>query len=261
MKVYKGTDMNMKCRGKQYALGETVTEDQAVLCNAGLHACEMPIDVLQYYAPNNSRYFVAEAEDVSEQREGDSKIVAKKMTLKAELGIAGLVKAQIDFVKEQNKFDDAIAKADKSKKNRATGESGAASATGESGAASATGSRGAASATGFMGAASATGESGAASATGSRGAASATGESGAASATGFMGAASATGDAGIAVAAGYKCKAKGAIGCAICCVERGGWNGRTNQIIDVKAAIVDGYTIKENTWYELVNGEFVEVKE
>ena len=225
MKVYKGTDMNMKCRGKQYALGETVTEDQAVLCNAGLHACEMPIDVLQYYAPNNSRYFVAEAEDVSEQREGDSKIVAKKMTLKAELGIAGLVKAQIDFVKEQNKFDDAIAKADKSKKNRATGESGAASATG------------------------------------SRGAASATGESGAASATGFMGAASATGDAGIAVAAGYKCKAKGAIGCAICCVERGGWNGRTNQIIDVKAAIVDGYTIKENTWYELVNGEFVEVKE
>ena len=234
MKVYKGTDMNMKCRGKQYALGETVTEDQSVLCNAGLHACEMPIDVLQYYFPNNSRYFVAEAEDVSEQREEDSKIVAKKMTLKAELGIAGLVKAQIDFVKEQNKFDDAIAKADKSKKNRATGERGAASATGESGAASATGSRGAASATG---------------------------ESGAASATGFMGAASATGDAGIAVAAGYKCKAKGAIGCAICCVERGGWNGRTNQIIDVKAAIVDGYTIKENTWYELVNGEFVEVKE
>ena len=110
MKVYKGTDRQMKCRGMQYTLGETAVYDgELSLCNAGLHACEQPIDVLNHYPPNESRYFEAEAEDVSDERESlDSKIVAKKMTLKAEIGIPGLVKAQVEYVKNQIGFDDAI---------------------------------------------------------------------------------------------------------------------------------------------------------
>ena len=289
MKVYKGTDRQMKCRGMQYTLGETAVYDgELSLCEAGLHACEQPIDVLNHYAPNESRYFEAEAEEVSAERESsDSKIVAKKMTLKAEIGVPGLVKAQIEYVKNQIGFDDAIKRADAEKGNHATGDLGAASATGNRGAASATGNLGAASATGNLGAASATGnrgaasatgDLGAASATGNRGAASATGDRGAASATGDLGAASATGDlgaasatgnlgaasatgkAGVALAAGLECKAMGALGCAICCVERGEWNGETYPIIAVKAAIVDGEKIKADTWYRLKNGEFVEVE-
>ena len=289
MKVYKGTDKNMKCRGMQYKLGETAVFDgEPKLCEAGLHACEQPIDVLRHYAPNESRYFEAEAEDVANDREpGDSKVVATKMTLKAEIGLPGLVKAQIEYVKDQIGFDDAIKRASAEKENHATGyrgaasatgyrgaasatgDQGAASATGYQGAASATGYQGAASATGYLGAASATGYRGAASATGYQGAASATGYQGAASATGYRGAASATGDqgaasatgkAGVALAAGLECKAMGALGCAICCVERDDWNGETYPIIAVKAAIVDGETIKADTWYQLKNGEFVEVE-
>ena len=271
MKVYKGTDRQMKCRGMQYTLGETAVYDgELSLCEAGLHACEQPIDVLNHYAPNESRYFEAEAEEVSDARTSDdSKIVAKKMTLKAEIGIPGLVKAQIEYVKNQIGFEDAIKRANAEKENHATGNRGAASATGDQGAASATGDQGAASATGDQGAASATGNRGAASATGDQGAASATGYQGAASATGNRGAASATGDqgaasatgkVGVALAAGYKCKAMGALGCAICCVERGEWNGKTYPIIAVKAAIVDGEKIKAGTWYQLKNGEFVEVR-
>ena len=324
MKVYKGTDMDMKCRGMQYKLGETAVFDgELKLCNAGLHACMQPIDVLDHYAPSESRYFEAEAEGVSDERKpDDSKIVAKKMTLKAEIGIPGLVKAQVEYIKKQIGFDDAIKRADAENQNHATGDQGAASATGNRGAASATGYRGAASATGYQGAASATGDQGAASATGYRGAASATGnqgaasatgdqgassttgdqgassatgdqgaasatgnqgaasatgyrgaasatgyrgaasatgDQGAASATGNQGAASATGKAGIALAAGLECKAMGALGCAICCVERGEWDGKTYPIIAVKAAIVDGERIKADTWYRLRNGEFVEV--
>ena len=86
----------------------------------------------------------------------------------------------------------------------------------------------------------------------------ATGYQGAASATGDRGAASATGKAGVALAAGYECKAMGALGCAICCVERGEWDGETYPIVAVKAAIVDGEKIKADTWYCLKNGEFVE---
>ena len=262
MKVYKGTNKDMKCRGFQYKLGETAVFDgEPHLCKAGLHACEQPIDVLNHYTPNESRYFEAEAEEVSAERESsDSKIVAKKMTLKAEIGVPGLVKAQIEYVKSQIGFDDAIKRANAEKENHATGNLGAASATGDLGAASATGNRGAASATGNRGAASATGDLGAASATGDRGAASATGDLGAASATGDLGAASATGKAGVALAAGLECKAMGALGCAICCVERGEWNGKTYPIVAVKAAIVDGENIRADTWYQLKNGKFVEVE-
>lgn len=197
MKVYKGTDENMVCHGKQYVLGEMVTEEKAKLCECGLHACEMPLDVLNYYPPNRSRYFEAEADDVTDERHSnDSKIVAKKMTLKAEIGIPGLVKAQVEYVKKQIGFDDAIKRANAEKENHATGDQGAASATGKS---------------------------------------------------------------GVALAAGLECKAKGALGCAICCVERGKWDGETYPILAVKAEIVDGETIKADTWYMLINGEFVEV--
>ena len=151
MKVYKATDKDMKCRGFQYELGKTAEVEGVIeLCEKGLHACEMPLDVLGYYAPGDgSRYFEAELEDVSdEKRSDDTKRVGKKLTLSAEIGIPGLVKTQVEYVKAQCGFDNAIKKANDEKKNHATGESGAASATGERGAASATGWMGAASATG-----------------------------------------------------------------------------------------------------------------
>lgn len=89
--------------------------------------------------------------------------------------------------------------------------------------------------------------------------ASATGNQGAASATGDQGAASATGKASVAIACGIEGKAMGALGCGICLVERGEWDGETYPIKHIKAAIVDGETIKPNVWYTLKNGEFVEL--
>ena len=154
MKVYKATDKNMKCRDFQYELGKTAeVEGDIELCKNGLHACEMPLDVLGYYAPGDgSRYFEAELEDVSDEMySDDTKRVGKKLTLSAEIGIPGLVKAQVEYVKAQCDFDNAIKKADAEKKNHATGVRGAASATGESGAASATGEYCVAMTTGFWG--------------------------------------------------------------------------------------------------------------
>ena len=153
MKVYKATDKDMKCRGFQYELGKTAeVEGDIELCEKGLHACEMPLDVLGYYAPGDgSRYFEAELEDVSDEKGNDTERVGKKLTLSAEIGIPGLVKAQVEYVKAQCDFDNAINKADAENKNHATGESGAASATGESGAASATGKHCVAMTTGFVG--------------------------------------------------------------------------------------------------------------
>ena len=241
MKVYKATDKDMKCRDFQYELGKTAEVDGDIeLCKNGLHACEMPLDVLGYYAPGDgSRYFEAELEDVSDaKRSDDTKRVGKKLTLSAEIGIPGLVKAQVEYVKAQCDFDNAIKKADAEKKNHATGWSGAASATGESGAASATGRRGAASATGV------------------RGTASATGVRGAASATGWSGAASATGKYCVAMTTGFFGHVMGDIGNAIVCVER-----RDNgEVAAILAGIVDGKTLKPGVWYTVKNGRWMEVQ-
>jgi hypothetical protein len=70
--------------------------------------------------------------------------------------------------------------------------------------------------------------------------------------------ASVKGKDSVAVASGFGCKAKAGVGSAICLVERGGWNGKTYPLIAVKAAIVDGNTLKPDTWYMLKDGEFVE---
>ena len=248
MKVYKATDKDMKCRGFQYTLGKTAEVDGDIeLCERGLHACEMPLDVLGYYVPGDgSRYFEAELDEVSNKKSDDTKRVGKKLTLSAEIGIPGLVKAQVEYVKAQCDFDNAIKKADAEKKNHATGDRGAAYATGDSGAASATG---------WSGAASATGESGAASATGERGAAYATGDRGAASATGWSGAASATGKYCVAMTTGFFGRVMGDIGNAIVCVER-----RDNgEIAAILAGIVDGETLKPGVWYTVKNGKWTEV--
>ena len=291
--AYKGFDKDMKCRDCQYEEGKTYHMPGAVLCEEGAHACTMPLDVLDYYPPGDgSIYRMVELDEVCDEKSDDSKICAKTIKIGAEIGIPGLVKAQIEWVKNTIGFDEKIKKAKESPDKHATGTQGTASATGYQGAASATGYQGAASATGDLGAASATGYQGAASATGARGAASATGDHGAASATGthgaayatgYQGAASATGTQGAASATGYQGAASatgdrgaasatgeasaamvtgfdgsvmGALGCAIFAAERDRFSG---EILSVAAAIVDGEAIKAKTWYRCIGGKFVEV--
>ena len=267
VKGFKGFDKNLKCRDKQYALGETFEEPDASLCNKGLHFCEYPLDCLRYYEPGlGSRYAEVTAEDPLDQRDDDSKRVTKKLTMGGELSFRGLIEAAVKFTFERATWSDsdkdtgfqgaASATGDYGAAS-ATGGKGAASATGFQGAASATGFQGAASATGFQGAASATGGKGAASATGFQGAASATGDYGAASATGFQGAASATGKESIAMASGREGKAKACLGSGIVLVERdNNWKIKT-----MRCAVIDGEILKPDTYYTLKNGEFVEVKE
>ena len=222
--AYKGFDKDMKCQGFQFAGGETYHEDKAELCKNGFHACTMPLDVPGYYPPGDgSIYRMVELDEVCDEKSDDSKICAKTIKIGAEIGIPGLVKAQIEWVKNTIGVDEKIKKAKGSPDKHATGDQGAASATGYQGAASATGTQGAA------------------------------------SATGIRGAASATGEASVAMASGCDGRVMGAIGCAICAVERWTIDGNTYRIVSVAAGIVDGVKLKEKTWYKCVGGKFVEV--
>ena len=68
------------------------------------------------------------------------------------------------------------------------------------------------------------------------------------------------GDGSVAIVTGSDSCAKAGIGSAIVIAERGEFNGKTYPLLNIKAAIVDGEKIKADTWYELRNGEFREVK-
>jgi len=158
---FKGFGPDLKCRDFQYAVGETYEhKGAAVACASGFHACEYPLDVFGYYPPAGSKFAVVQQAGTLSRHGDDSKVASSKITISAEINLAGLIKAAIEYTTSRCKPIDPAGPAS------ATGYQGAASATGSRGAASATGSRGAASATGYQGAASATGYQGAAMASG-----------------------------------------------------------------------------------------------
>ena len=264
--TYKGFDKGLKCRGMQYEVGKTYTEDKASVCAAGFHACERPLDVFDYYPPATSRYCEVQQSGEADRESGGTKIASTRIQIGTELDFAGLVRAQIKYVKEHTTnehTDPALATAGNYGAATA-GDSGAATA-GHRGAATA-GHRGAATA-GNYGAATA-GNYGAAT-VGHRGAATA-GDRGAATA-GNYGAATA-GDNGAATARGSVCvgengcglvrgnsvRARGGIGAILVICEE---NADNFKIREWKAVVVDGETVKADTWYTLRDGELVEVPE
>ena len=104
MKVYKGTDKNMQCLGKQYVLGKKEVDDGAIRCgDKGHHSCEAPFDVLRYYPNiNGNRFFEAEAGgEIDKAENDDTKLASSELTLKSEINFAGLVKAQIEYTRKK----------------------------------------------------------------------------------------------------------------------------------------------------------------
>ena len=264
MTGYKGFDKDLKCRDFQFEVGKEYEHDGKVkLCESGFHFCENPHGVFGHYAPGNgSRFAVVEADGVSDERESDSKRVAKKLKIKSEISVFEMCRIAVDVFFENFGFKKRIESAEGNSAGNygaaRAGDNGAARAgyqgaarAGYQGAARA-GDQGAASA-GYQGAASA-GNYGAASA-GNYGAASA-GNYGAASA-GDQGAAE-VGKFGVAVV-GNSGRVKGKKG-SVLVARKIEYNHVTNEceVADWACALVDGEEIKEDTWYVLKDGKLVE---
>ena len=159
--AYKGFGADWTCRGYQYAVGKTYAHEGAVqACESGFHACEYPLHVLRYYRPGTSRFAVVEQSGQIARHGDDSKVASSRIAIKAEIDIAGLIKAAVEYTVKRSKPEPG-ATTDK--------EHGAVSASGNSGAATASGDYGAATASGYFGAATASGNYGAATASGRNG--------------------------------------------------------------------------------------------
>lgn len=94
--AFKGLNPDMTTKGMKFDFDVVYTEDEAVVCKTGLHACERAIDVMKYHSPNTSDYYtVSQAGDFS-YSDKDSKVSATKMKLDKKLSIFEFIDTVID---------------------------------------------------------------------------------------------------------------------------------------------------------------------
>ena len=97
------------------------------MCESGFHACTYPLTVWDYYSPyDNNRFCEVEQSGDIDKEESTSMVSSTKIKIKAEIGIAGLVKAHIDILKEStiNKIKEWVGKKDIDKDSAKIGSSG-----------------------------------------------------------------------------------------------------------------------------------------
>ena len=105
MKGYKGFEPGLICRGKQYAENTVFEEEEAEICSYGMHFCENPFDVLDYYGfTNDNGDFneFAEVEALDEVKtDNNRKFCTKKLKIGAKLSISKFINACVDFAIEK----------------------------------------------------------------------------------------------------------------------------------------------------------------
>ena len=223
--AYKGFDENLCCRGFQYEIGKKyVQEGEIECCGNGFHACTNPFDVLAYYPiDSRNRFCVVEQSGMIKTGNDNSKQASSNIKIKSEIGMAGLFKAGVEWIKEKTNPVPIIAET----KDKNDNPSGYSAQIGSSGYSAQIGSSGNSAKIGSSG-------------DGAR--------------------IESTGEYSVICCAGNNSMAKAKKGSWITLSE---WKyseeKKRNIPVCVKTEYVDGERIKEDTWYRLVDGEFQEV--
>ena len=223
--AYKGFDENLRCGGFQYEIGkEYEQKDEIKCCSKGFHACTNPFDVLNYYDANGkNRFCEVEQSGTIETDNSDTKQASSKIKIKAEIGMSGLFKAGIEWIKEKTNPVTIIEDAEKigtvlSGDYAKIGSSGDYAKIGSSGGSAQIGS------------------------------------------SGDYAKINSTGKYAVICCAGDNSMVRAKIGSWITLAE---WDYSEEKKcpvpVCVKTEYVDGKRIKADTWYNLVNGEFKEV--
>ena len=201
MKGYKAFEPGLICRGKQYEENSIATEDRAKPCKCGIHFCENPFDVLDYYpliTEDGKFTDFAEVEALDKPVTDDNKkYCTTKLKVGAKLSFAGFVKAYINFV-----FEKTVKSMPDS-----------------------------------------------------------SGDSAKIGSSGNYAKINSSGEDSVIMCAGFNSRAKAKKGSWITLVE---WKRNPNKDryvpVCVKTEQVDGERIKEDTFYQLIDGEFTEVE-
>ena len=223
MKGYKGFNPGLICKDKQYQENTVFEEPEAKICEKGMHFCENPFDVLNYYdlirsdgTPNE----FAEVEALDEPKTDDrKKFCSRKLKIGVKLGLSGFIKACVDFVLEKTIAEmpsENVGSVDSAQ----IGSSGYSAQIGSSGCSAKIGS------------------------------------------SGYSAKIDCTGADSVICCAGNGSVVKAPVGCWITLAEWKYDNVKQRSVpVCVKTEYVDGEKIKADTPYMLKNGEFVEAQE
>ena len=258
MKGFKRFEKDFSCRGKQYEENMTYEEHGVGCCHKGvMHFYEDPWEVLNHYdlVDSNGNFSeFAEVEALGQVWNDGEKRATNKIHIGAKLGLKGFLKACIDFTLEKTKYE-----------SNGTNLPGNSAQIGSSGDSAQIGSSGDSAQIGSSGNSAKIGSSGNSAQIGSSGNSAKIGSSGEYAKIGSSGdyaKINSTGEDAVIMCAGSRSKAKGKKGSWITLAE---WvkdeeKGRYVPVC-VKTERVDGEKIKEDTYYTMKNGEFVEVEE
>ena len=243
MKGYKAFGKGLVCRGKQYAENTVFEEDKAVICKIGMHFCENPFDVLDYYPLINDKCELSEFAEVEAlddaYTDDNKKFCTKKLKIGAKLSLKGFIEACVGFAMENTKSETKndvasshVVASGYSSKLAASGNYSQLAASGDSSKLAASGYSSKLAASGNYSQLAASGDSSKLAASGKH---------------------------SVVAGIGIDNIAKAVKGCWITLAEwRFDSEGNEYIPIYVKTEYVDGERIKENTYYKLENGEFVE---
>ena len=165
---FKGFDKDLKCRGFQYEVGKTYDlKGKVECCEKGFHFCENPLEVFDYYTPNNSRFCQVEGGGSVDTSKIDSKVATSHIHISEEIGLNGLIDEGVKYILNKVELNH--------KKDQTTREKSVASTTRDQSAAICTGSYSSATSTGNYSVSTNSGAQSVAANTGNRSAATNTG--------------------------------------------------------------------------------------
>ena len=242
MKGFKAFGKGMICRGKQYAENTVFEEKEAVIGRSGMHFCENPLDVLDYYPlvdGNGDIVEVAEVEALDECQTNDNKkYCTKKLKIGVKLSLTAFVKAAIDFAFE--KIDGKVS-------------------TGYGARLASSGDYAQLASSGYGAQLASSGDSSSLASSGDSSSLASSGDGAQLASSGYGAQLASSGYGAVIAGIGKSNTAKGKKGSWLVLAEWG-YNDIERKYIPicVKAAQIDGAVIKEDTFYKLENGEFKE---
>ena len=225
MKGYKAFHKGMICNGKQYVENTVYEEQGCNICGPGvMHYCETPFDTWDYYPvvdENGDFTEYTEVEPLDEVLARDNKRATKKLRIGAKLSFKDFIKAAISVVIETTKLQ-KIENSDMTDNESNWAKIGS---------------------------------------SGDRAQIGSSGNWAQIGSSGYGARINMRGTDSVGAAIGYNSVAKGVTGNWIVLAE---WKERDDGSLYpscVRAGMIDGETIKADTWYKLQDGEFTEVGE
>lgn len=101
IKSYKAFDENMQCWGFQYEVGKEYDMNGDIkCCKRGFHACESPLEVLDYYDMLTSRFAEVEQSGKIRLEANTTKICSSHIKIKAELKLADIINIGVEWLED-----------------------------------------------------------------------------------------------------------------------------------------------------------------